>query len=94
MKLNCARFWGEILMNELLFDRVQRNVEILKKLGLREMKKWIREKLSNEKNSVIVGVLPKESEFPKDNDVWELLKENRKKYFQTFEMDLFHYEFY
>ena len=94
MKLNCGRFWGEIILNELLFDRSQKNVEILKKLGFKEMKTWIREKMSNNKNSFILGVVPKDAKFPKENELWELLKDKRQEYFKTFEMDLFHYEFY
>lgn len=94
MKLNCAKFWCEIVLNELMFDRIKKNVEILKGFQFKEIKKWIKEKMRNKDKEVLVGVVPKGTQVSIENQLGELLKQDRKKYYESFEFELYNYEFY
>lgn len=94
MKLNCSRVWGEIVLNELLFDRTKKNIEILKGFQLKEIKAWIKAKFDDPKKMFILGVIPKNSDFNKEEDLQEILKDNRARYYHDFDMDLFNYEFF
>lgn len=94
MKLNCSRIWGEIVLNELIFNRTNKNIEILKGFQLKEIKAWIRNKFIDPKKMFILGVIPQKSKFNQEEDLQEFLKDCRAKYYNDFDMDLFNYEFF
>ena len=61
---------------------------------MKEMKQWIKKKLCDDGKSIQLGIVPKGYAIDNTKDLWELLKDNRQRYYEKFECELFNYEFY
>lgn len=96
MKLNSEKYWGEIVLNELLFDRNKKNIEILKGLKINEFKQWVKSKMSDDSKAFVLGIAPKNSKINcnEAEDIMDYLKDMREKYYQVFEMELYNYKFF
>lgn len=89
LKNNANKFWSEIILDEFLFDRVERNVEILKNFEKKNIIEWIREKLGKIDSQMDFGLIPDKEineSLAEDEILYENLVENdRKVYWECFD---------
>lgn len=89
LKNNANKFWSEIILDEFIFDRVERNVEILKKFEKKEIIDWIREKLGKLDCHMDFGLIPEKEvndNLAQDEILYHNLVENERKiYWECFE---------